>query len=154
MISETRRIQKNSLYLFISTFSRLVTNSLLFIIIARYFGVEIFGSFTAAHTLSSMFLVLADFGFDILITTEVARNIENPLKIFQKFVPIKILFSSIALILLWITSVLIPGSSESKNLIFLFGFNMFFTTLTNVILHSLEELSNSNMKQSCLLLLI
>ncbi len=36
-----------------------------------------FGSFTTAYTLTMVFLLLGDFGFNLLITTEIARNLDN-----------------------------------------------------------------------------
>ncbi|MBU1298287.1 MAG: oligosaccharide flippase family protein, partial [Bacteroidetes bacterium] len=72
-----RRIRHNSFFSFLSSFTRLLTNFLFFIGIARFYGAEIFGSFTAAHTLSLLFLYLADFGLDLMLTTQVARSKVN-----------------------------------------------------------------------------
>ncbi|MBU0559648.1 MAG: flippase [Bacteroidetes bacterium] len=132
-MGELANIKKNSFYFFISSVSRLFTNAIIFILIARFYGVDDFGSFSTAHTLSTLFLLLADFGFDILITTEIARNKNLALEITQKYFPIKVIFTTSALFLLWATLALIPASTESKTLIFIFSINMVLTTLLNMI---------------------
>ncbi len=132
------RIKRNSFFSFISITSRLVTNVILFLIIARFYGPESFGSFSAAHTISMMFLLLADFGFDMLIMTEIAKAKSKAAEIFQKFIPIKIVFTSAALILLWITGLFIPSSEETKSLIFVLSINMVLTTLSNMFFASFK----------------
>lgn len=129
---EAARIRWNSFYSFISISARLITNVLLFLILARYYGPESFGSFSAAHTFSMLFLLLADFGFDALIMTEIARNKNRTVDTFQKYIPPKILFSCIAIILLWITGAFIPGSDLTRLLIYILSGNMLFTTFSNM----------------------
>ena len=125
------RIHKNSIFITISTFSRLVTNALIFVVIARYYGPGSFGSFTTAYTLSMVFLLLGDFGFDLLITTEIARNRDNVIEIINRFFPVKLLFTFFAFFLLILVSLIIPSSSSTRNLVFILSFNMVFTTITN-----------------------
>lgn len=132
------RIKRNSFFSFISISSRLVTNVILFLIIARFYGPESFGSFSAAHTISMMFLLLADFGFDMLIMTEIAKAKSKAAEIIQKFIPVKIIFTLAALILLWITGLLIPSSEETKSLIFVLSINMVITTLSNMFFASFK----------------
>ncbi|WKZ70506.1 MAG: oligosaccharide flippase family protein [Melioribacteraceae bacterium] len=132
-MSEISLLKRNSLYYFISSLARLVANSLIFIIIARIFGAEEFGLFSTAHTLSTLFLLLADFGFDILITTEIARYRNDIRKIVSKYFPIKFVFTLAAAILLAITNLLLPIPESSKTLVFIFLFNMVFTSLLNLL---------------------
>ena len=130
-MSGLTRIHKNSIFLTISTFSRLITNALIFIVIARYYGPETFGSFATAYTLSMVFLLLGDFGFDLLITTEIARNRDKSVEIIKRFFPVKVLFTSLALILLISTSLILPSSVSTRVLVLILSLNMVFTTLTN-----------------------
>jgi len=130
-MEEFSNVKKNSFFYLISTTSRLVSNAILFIIVARYYGAEIYGSFTVAHTLSSFALVIADFGFDLLIISEIAQHPQKTEEIFLKYLPLKIMFCFIAFGLLLLSTIFIPTSELTLKLILIFAFNMFFTALTN-----------------------
>ena len=126
-------IRKNFSSLFISSISRLVANSLLFIIVGRFYGTATFGSFTSSYTMSLLFTYLADFGFDILMTSEIAKNRENIDQIIARFLPIKILFASLAVILFLTTSFFIPANTTTKIIMFIFSANILLNTLLNMI---------------------
>ena len=132
-MTESLRIRKNSIFSLISISSRLISNIIVFLIIARYFGPEIFGQFTLAHTLATVSILFGDFGFDILLTTEIARNREKTAYLFQRYFSLKLLFSSSALIFMWCLSIFGDFSQEAKLLILIFSFYMLFTTLTNFL---------------------
>ncbi len=132
-MGEITQLKKNSIFYFVSSLSRLVANSLVFIIIARIFGAEDFGSFSTAHTLATLFLLLADFGFDVLITTEIARNRSDIESIVGKYFPIKFVFTFGAAILLAFTNLILPISDKSKTLVLIFTFYMVFTSLLNLL---------------------
>jgi len=82
-MTEAIRIKKNSFFSLISIASRLVANVIVFWLIARIYGPENFGIFTFAHTTATILILLADFGFDILLTTELSKNISDAKNIFQ-----------------------------------------------------------------------
>jgi len=130
-MEEFSKVKRNSFFYLVSTTSRLVSNAILFIIVARHYGTEIYGSFTVAHTLSSFALVLADFGFDLLIISEIAQRIEDAEKIFLKFLPLKLILCILAFGILIISTMFIPTNPLTNELILIFAFNMFFTALTN-----------------------
>ena len=132
-MSEASRIRKNSLFSFFSMSSRLITNIIIYWIIARYYGREIFGQFTSAQTIAIALILFADFGLDLLLTTELPRDIKNSVTLFNNFFSIKIIFSSIAflaMILLGLFGRLIP---EVKTLLLIFSFFVVFTTLSNFL---------------------
>lgn len=124
-------VRKNFSYLCISSISRLVANSILFIIIARFYGTEIFGSFSSSYTLSFLFTYIADYGFDVLITSEVAKNKNNLVQLISKYLPIKILLIVCAFSLFIISSFLIPSTNVTKIILFIFSFNIVISTLQN-----------------------
>jgi O-antigen/teichoic acid export membrane protein len=126
-------IRKNFLNLFISSISRLVANSLLFIIVGRFYGPATFGSFTSSYTMSLLFTYLADFGFDVLMTSEIAKDRENIDHIISRFLPIKILFASLAVILFLTTSIFIPTNFTTKIVLYIFSVNIILNTLLNMI---------------------
>lgn len=130
---ESRNIRRNSLFSFLSTIARVTANFILFWLIARYYNAEIFGQFTLAQTISTNLLFLADFGFDILLITEVSRNKSQAPYLFKKYFSIKSTFTLAALILIWLISLFINIGIETRILIFLFSFFMVFSALSNFI---------------------
>lgn len=87
------RIKRNSFFSFLSSFIRLFTNFLLFVGIARIYGPEAFGQYTIAHTYLILFYILADFGFDLLLTTEIARSPDRTSELVKRFLPLKMMFA-------------------------------------------------------------
>lgn len=132
-MSEAVRVRKNSIYSILSISSRLIANVFVFWIMARYYGSQTFGQFTSAHTLSTIFILLADFGFDIFLTTELARNKQNAVRLFQLLYSLKVVFSFIALIVMWSLSMFGNFSTETKALIFILSIYTIFTALSNFI---------------------
>lgn len=132
-MSEALRIRKNSLYSTLSITSRLIANVFVFWIMARYYGPETFGQFTSAQILAANFILFADFGFDILLTTEVAKNKKDAQRLFQQFFSLKIIFCIIALISMWVLALFGNFSPETRTLISIFSFYTVVTTLTNFL---------------------
>jgi len=132
-MSEAMRIRKNSLYSTLSISSRLIANVFIFWIIARYYGPSVFGQFTSAQVLAANFIIFADFGFDILLTTEVARNKKNAVKLFQQFFSLKLIFNFVALIAMWCIALLGNFSMETRALILILSFYTIFSTLSNFL---------------------
>ena len=130
---EAARIRKNSLFSFLSISSRLVANVFVFWIIGSHYGPQAFGQFTTAHTIATILILFADFGFDILLTTEIAKNRNEAEKIFKDYFSIKIIFTTLALISMWTLSLLSSFSPTSRLLIFIFSFYVILTTLTNFL---------------------
>jgi O-antigen/teichoic acid export membrane protein len=132
-MSQAARIRRNSLFSFLSISLRLIANVLVFWVIARFYGPETFGQFTLAHTVATLFILFADFGFDFLLTTEIARNRENAPKLFQQYFSLKIVFSITAIFGMWLIALFGGLSSETKILVMIFSLYMIFTTLTNFL---------------------
>src|SRR3972149_11201437 len=132
-MSEAKRIRKNTVFSLLSISSRLIANVLLFWVIARYYGPTIFGEFTFAHTLSYIFIVFADFGFDVLLTNEIAQNRLKAIQIFQQYFSLKLVFTLIALVGMWVFLLVNDLSFHSQMLIIIFSIYMLFTALTNFL---------------------
>jgi O-antigen/teichoic acid export membrane protein len=132
-MSEAVRIRKNSVFSLLSISIRLVANILLFMLIARFYGAKIFGQFTFAHTLATIFILFADFGFDVLLTTEIARDKKNTSSTFQTFFSLKFIFCLVALIGMWIVALTKDISFSSRTLILIFSFFVIFTALNNFL---------------------
>ncbi|MBN1299754.1 MAG: oligosaccharide flippase family protein [Melioribacteraceae bacterium] len=124
-------IYKNSFYSMVSIVLRLIANVIVFWAVARYYGPEVFGQFSLAHTIATLFILLGDFGLDVLITTEIAQNKQKARQYFQLYFPIKLVLCVLGLIIMWSISVLSNLSPESRQLLYIFSFLTVFTTVTN-----------------------
>ena len=131
MQSQASRIRRNSLFAFLSQLIRLLTNFLMFVGIARLYGPEAFGQFTTAHTLSIIFLLFADFGFDTLLATEVARYRDRATEIAQRYFSLKMIFAVVAAVGLMIFPVFQSMNRSTIVLVEVFSLNVFFTALSN-----------------------
>lgn len=143
IIGENKGIKKNTFFSFLTTSIRVVANFFLFWTIARYYGAEIFGQFTYAFTVITIFLFIADFGLDILLTIELPKNRSRINQIFQALFSIKIFFIGFTFILLIIYSLLINLSSTSFWLLIILSFYLIMTSLLNYLIaffKGLEEL--------------
>jgi O-antigen/teichoic acid export membrane protein len=132
-MSEFERLSKNSIYSFLTIFFRLFSNVILFWLIARFYGKEIFGQFTIAQTFASVFVLFADFGLDILLTTELPRNIKNSTNIFQRLFSIKFLLSLVAFLGILMLLFFSNYNFQTKQLIIIFSFYAAFYTISNFL---------------------
>lgn len=127
------KVRRNSLFSLLSIFSRLFAVVVVFWGIARTYGPEVFGQFTLAHTIATILIVFADFGFDILLTTEVARNIKNASQIFRQFFSYKLVFTTAAVLFMWIIALFLDVNNDTRILILILSFFTAFTTLNNFL---------------------
>ena len=130
-MSELSSVKNNSFFSFLSISFRYIPNIAVFWILARFWGPDIFGKFSYAHTLANTFLLIADFGFDLLLTTEIARDRKNAVTIFREYFWIKMTLAAAALIGMFLFVYLKSGNIESLLLGFIFGFYMVFNTISN-----------------------
>ncbi len=132
-MSESVRIRRNTFFSLLSISSRLIANVLLFWVIARFYGPTIFGRFTFAHSLSYIFIIFADFGFDVLLTNEIARDRNRAAQIFRQFFSLKFVFTSLSLAGMWLFMFIEGFPADSRKLMIIFSVYMVFTTLTNFL---------------------
>jgi len=144
-MQQAARIRRNSFFSLLSSGIRFLTNIFLFLGIARFYGPEVFGQFTAAHTLSTLFLLLADFGLDLLFTTEVARQRADADRLFRSFAAVKLLFSGVAVIGMWLIPLAHDVSATTRWLIYIFSLSVAFNALMNfffALFKSFEQLQH------------
>ena len=130
-MAQARRIWRNSFFATLSQFIRLATNFLLFIGIARLYGVEAFGQFTTAHTLSTVFLLLADFGFDILVAMEIARDRSHAVDVARRYFSQKVVFAGAATLGMIGLSFVRNFSPETRTLVQIFALYVLGASLNN-----------------------
>jgi O-antigen/teichoic acid export membrane protein len=130
-MARVRRVWRNSFFAFLSQLIRLSTNLLLFVGIARLYGVEAFGQFTTAHTLSTVFLLLADFGFDVLVAMEIARNRPQAMQIARGYFSQKVVFAGTATVAMFGLSLVQHFSWQTRTLVQIFAVYVFGASLNN-----------------------
>ncbi|MCL4548433.1 MAG: flippase [Bacteroidetes bacterium] len=124
-------IWKNSFFAFLSQAIRLLTNLFVFVGIARLYGPEIFGQFSIAYTVATMCIVIADFGFDVLLTTEIARNRSEAARTGKRYFSLKIIFASISSLIMIAIPTFQTFSEESRLLIYVLTVFVILTTFNN-----------------------
>lgn len=128
-----KRITTNSIFSLLSISSRLIANVFVFWIVARFFNASTFGQFTYAYTLATTFILFADFGFDILLTTEVAKNRTHAGKIFTNYFSIKFILTCLSFVAMWIFILLKDSDEQGFLITAVFSSFMFLTTMTNFL---------------------
>ncbi|MBI4809968.1 MAG: flippase [Ignavibacteriales bacterium] len=111
--------------------TRMFSNMLLFIGIARFYGPEGFGQFTIAHTYLTLFYIVADFGFDLLLTTEVARSRDRSVEFVRRFLPIKMIFALGSIAVMSIIAIVSHFSEATKTLMFFLSISIVGNALTS-----------------------
>lgn len=133
MTGELVTVRKNTIYSAITIFSRLFANVFIFWLLARFYGPEQFGIFTFAHALATTFIILADFGLDVLLITEIAAHPERKKEVINKLFGIKLIFVISAFLLMLLVSQIFPIGRKHFLLIFAFGFYLVFTSINNLL---------------------
>ncbi|RCK72888.1 MAG: hypothetical protein IGBAC_0380 [Ignavibacteriae bacterium] len=130
-MTEFSQIKRNTFYTTITISSRLFANVFLFWLLARFYGPEIFGKFTFAHTLATTFIAFADFGLEILLTTKLAANKGNKARIFEKLFGIKVILLILATTLMLLIGMNYNLSDDYFKLVLIFTVYLIFTSLNN-----------------------
>ena len=129
MASLLRTLRRNAIFSALSSVVRLSTTALLFILVARAYGPEAFGQFTTAHTLSLIFTLFADFGFDLLLTTEVARKREEASFLFPRILWAKLVCTTIVCLSMCLYGLLLSLSEPTRVLTMIFSSYLLFSAL-------------------------
>jgi len=130
-MKQAAHIRWNSFFSLLSAGIQLLTNALLFLGVARFYGPEVFGQFATAHLLTALFLTVADFGLDVLLTTEVARQRSNANHLLRRFFSAKLLLSGLAVLGMCGVAFVPDFSAGTRRLIYIFSLSVAFTALTN-----------------------
>ncbi|KAF0152676.1 MAG: polysaccharide biosynthesis protein [Ignavibacteria bacterium] len=125
--------KKNLFFSILAVSFRLIANVFVFWLLARVYDPHIFGQFTFAHSLATTLIVIADFGFDVFLTTEISSKRENIGGVFSNLLSYKILFTFFTMVGMLFFAVIMHSSDDVRILVFLFTFFLASTTLTNFI---------------------
>ena len=130
-MAEGGRIRKNWGLAFASQSLRLLTNTVIFVGVARAYGPSEFGAFAAAHTIAVLFLLLADFGFDAMLASEMSRDRSRTGETAPAFLSLKFLLAAGSTLLMICVAFTQGGSILVRELTFMFSAFVLFSTLTN-----------------------
>lgn len=122
-------VAKNTSFLTIASIGQKAVSFIYFIVIARLIGVENTGQYFFALSFTSIFAVIADFGFASVLTREMSKNPQNANNLFSVAFGGKIIFGICAYILVFIFSNVLNYSVEMRQLIYLAGLTMWFDNL-------------------------
>jgi len=135
-------INKNLIFSLLAVSFRLVANVFVFWLLARGYDPYVFGQFTFAHSLATTLIVIADFGFDVFLTTEISTAKNNIRNVFWNLFSYKLLFTIFTMSGMLIFATLINASVNTKVLVFLFSFFLASTTLTNFMFALFRGIEN------------
>lgn len=125
---------KHTFFMGISTFLRLLTNVVLFILLARVWTVEVFGLFVYCFSISSVVVLFVDYGFSQKVLRDIGSNPEQVQSIVGHAFIAKLLSSTVLLLVIGATVVIFSGSDNTVNLVFILT--------TAAILNSFAEFFN------------
>jgi O-antigen/teichoic acid export membrane protein len=111
-MSSTKRIVKNTLWLFSSEVITITLGLIITIFIARYLGDSSFGKYSYAFAFANLFLIFSDFGITYFLIREVARDKKKTEKYFGNCLSLKFIFLSLMFLLTFIAINLIEKSKE------------------------------------------
>jgi len=99
------------------------------VIAARTLGTELFGSFNLAQSIAATFMLLNDFGLDMLLVREVAKGDSKNSQYLAALFTIKTSLLLISIAALFIFGPLLSSSTLIKNLLMILGASSILDTL-------------------------
>lgn len=137
--SELPPMNKNGIFSFVRNSSVLIAIELgakllglvLFVIIARYLGALDLGLYQLGITLSGLFVIGSIFGFERLVQKEIGRDEKLLYSHFKEINVIKLAFSFVSLLMLWLTLLLF--GEERVAVLMLIGIFIFLQSFLNFV---------------------
>ena len=129
-MSDAKTIVKNVGVLAIAEIINSVLSFLLIIAIARVLGDVGLGKYSFAFAFVGLFMIVSDIGFSQLVIREVAKNKRLAEKYFRNYLTIKLLLSSLLLVLPTLVILFFHQTTEIIVLVFLASLSTFFYSMT------------------------
>ena len=120
-IKTTRRIAKNSIFLFCGEVIRIISVLILTVFIARHLGAVGFGKFSFALSFAVIFVIFADIGLTQLVVRDVARNKSEAGKYISNVTLIKLILSFFTWGLIFLMINLMKYPKETTHAVYLLG---------------------------------
>lgn len=125
-------VAQNTSFLTIASILQKAVSFVYFTVIARLIGVGNTGVYFFAIAFTTIFAVLADGGFNSVLTRESAKYPENTEKYLNTVLATKVLFSVVAYILLVLTVNILNYPELTRQLIYVAGITMIFDNFHSV----------------------
>ncbi len=138
-----RQLISNTSCAFLSHFIRIITNLIIFVLIARAVGVEDFGKFTFSFSFTIMFMYVANFGLDRLTTLETSRDRTFIDKYSGSIMAARLFFSFLALLLTWLIINAMHYPKDTRLIVYILSFSVIMQSLimfANSIFRGIEKL--------------
>ena len=134
--STAKAIAANTIYQFVGKFATMSITVLATMLIARLYGKHGYGEFSLMQNWPAIFFVIVDFGLNAIATRELSKDFSNASKYFSNILVIRILISTVFILLLYSALTFFPYSEALKFgirlTLFLIPTQAFFTT-ANII---------------------
>ena len=122
-------VAKNTSFLTTASVLQKVISFVYFTVIARLIGVENTGAYFFALTFTSIFAVVADFGFSAVLTREMAKRPDETQRIFSTALGGKLIFGAMTYLLVVFAAYALNYPVATRHLIYLAGATMWFDNL-------------------------
>ena len=132
-MSTTNRIVKNTTFLFFATLISYIFGFFTTLYSARYLGAEGFGIISLALALTGIYAIFTDLGLSTLTVREVSRNKKLESKYVVNITLMKLIFASLTLGLIIITTKILGYSQQISNIIYLITFSMIFISFSGIL---------------------
>lgn len=132
-MTTSRRVFKNSVWLLSANVVLRILSALVIVVLARKLGVEAFGQYSFALSFVGFFVVFTSFGFTNLLIRDVAKDKSLTGRYVNNILSIKIVFSAIALIILFFISLFIGKSESLLIVIYVFGIHLIVTGFSEIL---------------------
>jgi O-antigen/teichoic acid export membrane protein len=120
---------KNFLFLTFGNGIRWVLSFFVTVYLARILGASGFGKLSFAFSLFAYAVLLSDLGLTILGTRQIAQRKDSPDEITSSILSLRFILAIIAFVILLLTSLFFPLEHETRILLSLYSFSIFFYAL-------------------------
>jgi O-antigen/teichoic acid export membrane protein len=117
-MGQAKRIAKNALVLFIAQASSIALSIVVVIFLARFLLSEGYGKYSFVFSFIAIFAIFIDWGFNTLLTREVARNKKDLNLYFNNAASIRLILSGIILFLIILTINLMKYPADVKTAVY------------------------------------
>lgn len=146
MKSLSTRITQNTLFLFLGQVVVLALNTITLVILARAWDASLFGIFSYALVFVGFFTLLPDFGMKPILIRELSRNKSKVSSILANALVLKLIFSFVGLVGLWIASVVFFKDTTLQSAIFILSFILLLSSKNGTIRVVFESFFHAQME--------
>lgn len=102
------KIFKNFLYILSGSIIEKILSFVFLMVVARYYGEEVFGSYNFAKSIVSYFIMISTMGIQSYAVLLISKEPQNSHKIYREIVSVELVLSAISSILLIIFTIFFP----------------------------------------------